>query len=126
MSATINRVPRSSRQHRLPPALRSLLRSPTGSIGVVLVTLFVLAALFAPQLAPFDPNATNLRARQVLAMLEPQANLEASLRLLIEENHRLMGDFIEVWRDSLTPTSLANELEIKFRRDIRVLTEILG
>lgn len=68
----------------------------------------------------------HLRTRQVLAMLEPQANLEASLRLLIEENHRLMGDFIEVWRDSLTPTSLANELEIKFRRDIRVLTEILG
>jgi len=65
MSARVNRVPRSHSRRRLPPALRSLLRSPTGSIGMVLVTLFVLAALFAPQLAPFDPNATNLRARQV-------------------------------------------------------------
>jgi len=68
----------------------------------------------------------HLRARQVLAILEPQTNLEASLRQLIEENHHLMSDFIEVWRDSLAPVSLANEVEIKFRRDIRVLTEILG
>lgn len=52
-------------RRRLPPALRSLLRSPTGLIGALLVLAFVVAALLAPYLAPFDPTATNLRARQL-------------------------------------------------------------
>ena len=45
-------------------ALRRLRRSPTAIVGAVLVSLFVLVALFAPWLAPYSPTAqdlTNLR-----------------------------------------------------------------
>ncbi len=67
-----------------------------------------------------------LRARQLLAVTRKHDDLVGSLRLLIEENRQLMSDFSELWSESLTPNSLVNELEIKFRRDIRALTEIIG
>jgi len=41
-------------------ALRRLRRSPTAVVGAVLVTLFVLVAVFAPLLAPYSPTAADL------------------------------------------------------------------
>lgn len=41
-------------------AVQRLRRSPTAWIGAVLVTLFVLVAVFAPVLAPYDPTAADL------------------------------------------------------------------
>jgi len=51
MSATTISLPRVARHN------------PLAAIGVVLVILFVLAALFAPWLAPHDPAQINLPAR---------------------------------------------------------------
>ncbi|MFO8148742.1 MAG: ABC transporter permease [Trueperaceae bacterium] len=45
--------------------LRRLLSSPIAALGALVFLTFVLMALFAPQLAPFDPIAPNLRARLV-------------------------------------------------------------
>ncbi|KRA24747.1 ABC transporter [Microbacterium sp. Root61] len=39
---------------------RRLLRNPLGLISLVLLTVIVLAAVFAPWIAPFDPNATKV------------------------------------------------------------------
>lgn len=36
---------------------RRILANPLGAIGALLVSLAILAALFAPQIAPFDPTA---------------------------------------------------------------------
>ena len=41
-------------------ALRRLKRSPTAWVGGVLVSIFVLVAVFAPLLAPYSPTATDL------------------------------------------------------------------
>lgn len=41
-------------------ALRRLLRNPSAIIGFVLVFLFVIAAVFAPRIAPYDPLKTDL------------------------------------------------------------------
>jgi peptide/nickel transport system permease protein len=41
-------------------ALRRLRRSPTAIVGGVLVTLFVLVAVFAPLLAPYSPTEQDL------------------------------------------------------------------
>ncbi len=41
-------------------ALRRMRRSPAAIIGVTIVGLFVLMAIFAPFLAPFDPTRGNL------------------------------------------------------------------
>lgn len=46
-----------------PPALRSLLRDPMGLMGLVLVAAFVLMAVAAPLLAPYDPVALDVRAK---------------------------------------------------------------
>lgn len=43
--------------------LRRLLSSPIAAIGTLVLVTFVVMALFAPQLAPFEPTAPNLRAR---------------------------------------------------------------
>jgi peptide/nickel transport system permease protein len=43
--------------------LKRLLANPTAFIGTLLFVAFVVMALFAPQLAPFEPTAPNLRAR---------------------------------------------------------------
>jgi peptide/nickel transport system permease protein len=52
-----------TRRGRRQTALRRLLRDPLGLLGLVLVALFVLGALFADLLAPYDPNALNVQAR---------------------------------------------------------------
>ena len=41
-------------------AWRRLRRSPTAILGAVLVTVFVVVAVFAPLLAPYSPTATDL------------------------------------------------------------------
>jgi len=41
-------------------ALRRLRHSPTALVGAVLVTIFVLVAVFAPLIAPYSPTATDL------------------------------------------------------------------
>jgi peptide/nickel transport system permease protein len=50
-----------------PPArfagLRRLLADPLGRAGLLLVALVLLGSLLAPWLAPYDPNALDVRAR---------------------------------------------------------------
>jgi len=41
-------------------ALRRMRRSPTAIVGVILISIFVLVAVFAPLLAPYDPNVQRL------------------------------------------------------------------
>ena len=43
--------------------IRRLLRDPLGLAGLILVAAFLASALFAHWLAPYDPNALDLRAR---------------------------------------------------------------
>ena len=45
------------------PALRALLADPMGLMGLVMVTTFVLMAVAAPLLAPYDPVALDVRAK---------------------------------------------------------------
>jgi peptide/nickel transport system permease protein len=42
---------------------RRLLSSPVAALGALVLVTFVVMALFAPQLAPYEPTAPNLRAR---------------------------------------------------------------
>jgi peptide/nickel transport system permease protein len=51
-------------------ALRRLLSDPLGALGLVLVALIVVMALGADVLAPFGPNATDVKAR-----LQPPSQL---------------------------------------------------
>ena len=44
-------------------ALRRLVRDPLGALGLVLVALIVVMALGADVLAPYGPNATNVKER---------------------------------------------------------------
>ncbi|HEY0276581.1 MAG TPA: ABC transporter permease [Paenirhodobacter sp.] len=50
-----------------PPArfalLRRLVSDPMGAIGLAIVVLVVLAAVFAPMIAPYDPLAMDMKAR---------------------------------------------------------------
>src|SRR5919109_1100271 len=43
-------------------AFRRLVRNPSAIIGFLLVFVFVVAAVFAPQLAPADPRKTDILA----------------------------------------------------------------
>lgn len=44
-------------------ALRTLIRDPMGLMGLILVVLFILMAVAAPILAPYDPLALDVRAK---------------------------------------------------------------
>ena len=44
-------------------ALRALIRDPMGLMGLILVALFILMAIAAPILAPYDPLALDVRAK---------------------------------------------------------------
>lgn len=44
-------------------ALRALIRAPMGLMGLILVTLFILMAIAAPILAPYNPLALDVRAK---------------------------------------------------------------
>jgi peptide/nickel transport system permease protein len=43
--------------------LRRILRDPLGALGTALVLLFVLSAVLAPWIAPYEPNALDVPAR---------------------------------------------------------------
>ena len=53
----------SKHSERKVSTLRMLMRTPQGAVGVVIVTLFFLSALFAPWIAPYDPFALNIPDR---------------------------------------------------------------
>jgi ABC-type dipeptide/oligopeptide/nickel transport system permease subunit len=64
-----SKAPRAPR--RRPGLLRAAFRRPSGAIGASIVTLVVLAALFAPWLAPYGPTEGDfLSARRPPAWLE--------------------------------------------------------
>jgi peptide/nickel transport system permease protein len=44
-------------------ALQALVRDPLGMLGLILVGAFVLAALLAPWIAPYDPIALDVKAK---------------------------------------------------------------
>lgn len=55
-------VPKTNlRSHKV---LRRFFSNKLAVVGLVLVVLLVAMAVFAPQLAPFDPSSQNLRARR--------------------------------------------------------------
>src|SRR3954452_22024896 len=56
---TIETTPR--RESRLATLRFYMRRYPLGAIGAVIVTLFVLMAIFAPLITQFDPTSTNPR-----------------------------------------------------------------
>lgn len=59
------------KRHRVPRWLRMLWRSKTGLIGFVIVAVVLVFAVFAPWIAPYDPNAIN-----PVDMLKPPAFME--------------------------------------------------
>jgi len=59
-------------------AFRRLLRHPTGLLGLSIIILFILTAVFAPMLRPGDPLKSNLRARNIApTLLMSRDDLEA-------------------------------------------------
>lgn len=66
---TSHRLPAAGRRRHLL-TFRSLLRDRTALLGLVVVAVYVLAAISAPWLAPHDPNATDFSARFEAPSLE--------------------------------------------------------
>lgn len=65
-TAHVERVPTSRREARLIQArrrFRRILANPSSLVGLVVVTLFVVVAVFAPWLATHDPNAQDFAVR---------------------------------------------------------------
>jgi peptide/nickel transport system permease protein len=56
-------APASARAAPGAEALARVLRDPLGALGLALVLLFVLGAVLAPWVAPYEPNALDIRAR---------------------------------------------------------------
>jgi peptide/nickel transport system permease protein len=56
-------VDRSSPRARMGYALRSLRRSPTGILGLIIVAVVLFFAVFGPYVSPYDPAQHNLKAR---------------------------------------------------------------
>lgn len=59
--------------------VRSLLRSPVGMVGLILVAGAIIGALLAPWLAPHDPAAFNFRNRFEPPMWAPEGSIEFPL-----------------------------------------------
>ena len=47
----------TAKRRRAPRWLRSLWRSKTGMVGFIIVAVVMFCAVFAPYIAPYDPNA---------------------------------------------------------------------
>ncbi len=74
-------------------------------------------------------NLIELRSRQCLVLAQPDCSngeLLTQLAVLVEENRHALTNFADLWKESLTTESLLEEIEVKFKRDIRTLTEIIG
>lgn len=56
-------VDRSSPRARMGYALRSLRRSPTGILGLIIVAVVLFFAILGPYVSPYDPSQHNLKAR---------------------------------------------------------------
>lgn len=56
-------VPVARLSNRRASELRQILRSRTATAGALILIALVILAVFAPQIAPHDPNSGNLRAR---------------------------------------------------------------
>ena len=68
-----------------------------------------------------------LRSEQVIAIIDSYANgvNREKIKELLERNKKLMNDFDELWSESITEYSLEQEKEVKFKRDIRMLENLL-
>jgi peptide/nickel transport system permease protein len=53
---------RPPRSERLRDAWYTLSRNPTAMIGVILILILVICAIFAPWIAPYDPKAIDMAA----------------------------------------------------------------
>ena len=56
--------------------LRLFLRNPQGVLGLVLVTAFFASAIFAPLIAPYDPNMLDIPARMAGPSLQHLAGTD--------------------------------------------------
>ena len=63
--------------------LRFLLKSPAAAIGVIVILLYLLAAVLAPLLSPYEPTAVHLRDR----MMPPVWASEANDRFILGTDH---------------------------------------
>jgi peptide/nickel transport system permease protein len=52
-----------SNAHLWQKVIRFMLRKPLGAVGGLLLLIFMIVAVFAPQLATYDPDLNNYRAR---------------------------------------------------------------
>ena len=68
-----------------------------------------------------------LRSEQVIAIVDSYTNgvNKEKMKELLERNKKLMNDFDELWSESITEYSLEQEKEVKFKRDIRMLENLL-
>lgn len=69
-----------------------------------------------------------LRTEQALAIIDSYKNGvdRDKIKDLLERNISLMKEFEELWGESVTEYSLEQEKEIKFKRDIRMLENLLS
>ena len=56
-------IPLTKARSELGEILHHLVRDPLGLVGLIIVTLIIASALFAPWLAPYDPVAMNIQDR---------------------------------------------------------------
>ncbi len=77
METTIKASLNQARKLRLPRFWEALLSSPAGMAGALIMLLVVLVAIFARQLAPYDPDQLAMRIRldppSVVALGESEA-----------------------------------------------------
>ena len=82
MAETSLRMPRSPAMlGRVLSAVGLLRESPVGIVGAVIIAFWVLVAVFAPWLAPYDPNAT------ITPMLTPGATDSAGNTFWLGTDH---------------------------------------
>ena len=116
MSATMP-APHESRAQRDSPlrrSARSFLRNRSAVVAVAIVLLFVLMALFAPWIAPHDPDETDLLLR-----LQPPAWMEGG-----DWSYVLGCDALG--RDLLSPIIYGSRVSIFFGSTVVVLAAGVG
>ena len=55
-TSTISKLPTSTRRSPAREALRHLWKHSSGKAGIIILSLLVLIAIFAPLIAPYDPT----------------------------------------------------------------------